>query len=325
MSPDWSLTTQSKNPTFKTSRNGEYSVEIGSINVHTSPSQLSSQEIKELAQKVKVSFMAIFHPGVLDGYREKYNRTGGIGEYQSSGQKSDWTKKQYQDELWSPMHQFSSMAWAQSSDLNGSVDVLDTPRTFADLAGERTKSVPAERPRFWAQDTAFNTRGCFGGPIPLLVVTKRCLQFEVETHSIRRRIWSHGGSKQQPERGVADPVVGNESNNREENGSSQRHTREAANDNNNEPWRCPRRRPSLAALPPHLDVAQRLRSSGYFSRSTPHGNLRASRALPAYEEQATIVTMESDIARSDYDHYRQAADAEALLPAGDTVLCASVR
>ncbi|KAJ7757840.1 hypothetical protein B0H14DRAFT_2634844 [Mycena olivaceomarginata] len=332
----------SKNPIFKTTRNGEYSVDIDGINVHTSLSQLSALGFKELAQKVSYksnvteyvttvnfgSFMANFHPGggvpPLSG-REKYKRTRGIGEYQSSGQKADWTKKQYQDELWSPMHQFSSMAWAQSSDLNGSVDVLDTSRTFADLAGERTKSVPAERPRFWAQDAAFNTRGCFGGPIPLLVVTKRCLQFEVETHSIRRRIWSYGGGKQQPERGVADPVVGNESNNPEENGSSQRHTREAAIDNNNEPWRCPRRRPSLAALPPHLDVAQRLRSSGYFSRSTPHGNLRASRALPAYEEQATIVTMESDIARSDYDHYRQAVDAEALLPACDAGLCASVR
>ncbi|KAJ7328300.1 hypothetical protein DFH08DRAFT_318845 [Mycena albidolilacea] len=54
MSPDLSLPTQPKNPTFKTARNGEYSVEIGGISVHTSPSQLSSQEIKELAQKVKV-------------------------------------------------------------------------------------------------------------------------------------------------------------------------------------------------------------------------------------------------------------------------------
>jgi hypothetical protein len=54
MSPDLSLPTQSKNPTFKIARSGEYSVEIGGINVHTSPSQLSSQEIKELAQKVKV-------------------------------------------------------------------------------------------------------------------------------------------------------------------------------------------------------------------------------------------------------------------------------
>ncbi|KAJ7851538.1 hypothetical protein B0H14DRAFT_3660995 [Mycena olivaceomarginata] len=54
ISPDWSLPTQSKNPTFKTARNGEYSVEIGGINVHTSPSQLSAQGVKELAQKVKV-------------------------------------------------------------------------------------------------------------------------------------------------------------------------------------------------------------------------------------------------------------------------------
>jgi hypothetical protein len=54
MSPGWSPPTQSKNLTLKTARNGEYSVEIGGINVHTSPSQLSAQGVKELAQKVKV-------------------------------------------------------------------------------------------------------------------------------------------------------------------------------------------------------------------------------------------------------------------------------
>jgi hypothetical protein len=48
------LPTQSKNPIFKTTRNGEYSVDIDGINVHTSLSQLSALRFKELAQKVKV-------------------------------------------------------------------------------------------------------------------------------------------------------------------------------------------------------------------------------------------------------------------------------
>jgi hypothetical protein len=68
------------------------------------------------------------------------------------------------------------MAWTQSSDLNTSADVLDTAYAFADLVGkrpeasyaftnafeERPKSLPAERLRFWAQDTTFNVRCSFG-------------------------------------------------------------------------------------------------------------------------------------------------------------------
>ncbi|KAJ7857432.1 hypothetical protein B0H14DRAFT_2578324 [Mycena olivaceomarginata] len=59
MSPDWSLPTQSKNPTFKTVRNREYSVEIGGINVHSYPRRGYYRRVSKQRTEIRLDEEAI--------------------------------------------------------------------------------------------------------------------------------------------------------------------------------------------------------------------------------------------------------------------------